>query len=182
MDVETPDALLVERAQAGDARAFTALVDRYYADCLRYATRMLGNAADAEEAVQDAFVRAYRALPRYHERGLARAWLLGILVNRCRTRGGRLTRLHRFLGRLGREPHAAWAAPAAQGAEWAEEVDRALLRLSGPLREAFLLKHVEELSYEEMAKATGAGVSALKMRVKRACAALRAELEEVRHG
>ena len=179
--VETPDALLVERARAGDARAFAALVDRYYADCLRYATRMLGNAADAEEAVQDAFVRAYRALPRYDERGLARAWLLGILVNRCRTLGGRLARLRRYAESFRREPRPL-STPASQGGDWAEEVDRALLRLPAALREAFLLKYVEELSYEEMAGLTGAGVSALKMRVKRACARLREELEEVRDG
>src|SRR5690349_9303743 len=69
--VEIPDALLVERARAGDTRAFQALVDRHYADFLRYATRMLGNPADAEEAVQDALIRAYRALPRYQDQGKA---------------------------------------------------------------------------------------------------------------
>lgn len=180
--VETPDALLVDRARAGDTSAFAALVDRYYADCLRYATRMLGNAADAEEAVQDAFVRAHRALARYEHRGVVRAWLLGILVNRCRTLGARLARRRRYLGLFGREPRAAAYTPAADGAEWGEEVNRALQRLSPQLREAFLLKYVEELSYEEMAELTGAGVSALKMRAKRACEQLRGLLEEVRDG
>lgn len=180
--VETPDALLVERARAGDTSAFAALVDRYYADCLRYATRMLGNAADAEEAVQDAFVRAHRALPRYDERGAVRAWLLGILVNRCRTLGAKLARRRRYLGLFRREPQPVAAPPRADGADWGEEVDRALQRLSPQLREAFLLKYVEELGYEEMAELTGAGVSALKMRAKRACEQLRGMLREVRDG
>lgn len=180
--VETPDALLVDRARAGDTSAFAALVDRHYADCLRYATRMLGNAADAEEAVQDAFVRAHRALPRYDERGAVRAWLLGIVVNRCRTLGAKLARRRRYLGLFGREPRAAAAPPLADGADWGEEVNRALQRLSPQLREAFLLKYVEELGYEQMAELTGAGVSALKMRAKRACEQLRGLLEEVRDG
>ena len=180
--VETPDALLVDRARAGDTSAFAALVDRYYADCLRYATRMLGNPADAEEAVQDAFVRAHRALSRYQDRGVVRAWLLGILVNRCRTLGAKLARRRRYLGLFGREPRPVVAPPSTDGTDWGEEVNRALQRLSPQLREAFLLKYVEELSYEEMAELTGAGVSALKMRAKRACEQLRGMLEEVRDG
>jgi RNA polymerase sigma-70 factor (ECF subfamily) len=62
---------------------------------------------------------------------------------------------------------------------WREEIQRALLMLEEDQREAFLLKHVEELGYEEMAELTGVGVSALKMRVKRACERLRALLQEV---
>ena len=178
--METPDATLVERARAGDADAFGALVNRYYADLLRYATRMLGSRADAEEAVQDAFLRAFRALGRYDHRDRFRGWVLGILVNRCRTFGARRTRRRAVDERYGRE------APAAtrwdEGPEWAEEVDRALLRLPAASREAFLLKYVQELSYEEMAELTGAGVSALKMRVKRACEQLREILREVQHG
>ena len=61
-------------------------------------------------------------------------------------------------------------------------IERALGMLPTEQREAFLLKHVEELSYEEIAKMTGVSVSALKMRVKRACDALRDLLEGVYHG
>jgi RNA polymerase sigma-70 factor (ECF subfamily) len=63
--------------------------------------------------------------------------------------------------------------------EWREEIHRALSRLTAEQREAFLLHHVEGLSYEEMAELTGAGPSALKMRVSRAADRLRAELEGV---
>ena len=62
---------------------------------------------------------------------------------------------------------------------WREEIDIALAALPEEQREAFLMRHVEDLSYEDMSVATGAGVSALKMRVKRACDALRARLTEV---
>jgi len=68
--------------------------------------------------------------------------------------------------------------PEEQNA-WREEIQRALLALDEDQREAFLLKHVEELGYDEIAELTGVGVSALKMRVKRACERLRALLHEV---
>jgi RNA polymerase sigma-70 factor (ECF subfamily) len=63
---------------------------------------------------------------------------------------------------------------------WREEIDRALTRLRPEQREAFLLKYVEELGYDEMSRLTGAGVSALKMRVMRACDRLRELLSDVR--
>ncbi|HUF26831.1 MAG TPA: sigma factor-like helix-turn-helix DNA-binding protein, partial [Gemmatimonadaceae bacterium] len=62
---------------------------------------------------------------------------------------------------------------------WREEIELALAKLEPEQREAFLLKHVDGLEYEEMAEITGAGISALKMRVKRACERLRAMLREV---
>ena len=97
MFVWPSDADLVRRARDGDPAAFEALVDRHYPDCLRYAFRMLGDRADAEEAVQDAFVRAHRSLGRYHERDQFRAWLLRILSNRCRSRAAALRRRLRNL-------------------------------------------------------------------------------------
>ena len=72
---------------------------------------------------------------------------------------------------------AAVAHPEDRSA-WREEIAVALARLAPEQREAFLLKHVEELDYGEMAEITGAGVSALKMRVKRACERLRELLQE----
>ena len=68
--------------------------------------------------------------------------------------------------------------PADRSA-WSEEIDRALAKLRPEQREAFLLKYVEDLGYDEMSKLTGAGVSALKMRVMRACDRLRELLSEV---
>jgi RNA polymerase sigma-70 factor (ECF subfamily) len=67
----------------------------------------------------------------------------------------------------------------ADRAAWREEIDRALLKLRADQREAFLLKYVEELGYDEISQLTGVGVSALKMRVMRACERLRELLSEV---
>ena len=177
---ETADLELIRRAGRGDERAFERLVDRHYASCLRYALHMLGERADAEEAVQDAFVRVWRALPAYEDRERFGGWLYRILINCCRTLAVR--RQRRGLLVVADEALVASAAsrPGAQdAAEWSEEVARALALLPEAQREAFLLHHVEELSYEEMAAITGRGVSALKMRVSRACERLRDLLTEV---
>jgi len=175
--VQPTDAVLVQRVLAGDVESFAVLVERHHERCLRIALRILGNTEDAEETVQDAFVRAYRALGRYEEREQFGAWLTRILVNRCRTAVSRRAR-H---GRTFVDDELAIAAAAtrdgADGGMWRAEVERALAALPAEQREAFVLKHVEELEYEAMAEITGAGVSALKMRVKRARERLRALLE-----
>jgi RNA polymerase sigma-70 factor (ECF subfamily) len=173
------DAMLVRRVLDGDPGAFTALVDRHAAACLRFATRMLGNREDAEDATQEALLRAYRSLGRYEERDVFRTWLFSILVNRCRTAAARRGRRERrFVS--GDAALASLSVPAdASAVEARAEVARAMAALEPEQREAFLLKHVEQLSYEEMAQVTGAGVSALKMRVKRACERMHVLLTEV---
>jgi RNA polymerase sigma-70 factor (ECF subfamily) len=77
---------------------------------------------------------------------------------------------------------SAAVSPLVEHAAWGEEIQRALATLAPDQREAFLLRHVEEFSYVEMAELTGASVSALKMRVNRACEGLRAALKEVYRG
>src|SRR6266516_4332003 len=87
--VGTSDAALVRRVQTGDTGAYADLVARYRDRLGRYALHMLGNREDAEEVLQDAFVRAYRSLARCDDPERFGAWLYGILVNRCRTAGAR---------------------------------------------------------------------------------------------
>jgi RNA polymerase sigma-70 factor (ECF subfamily) len=171
-------SMLVHEARGGDVRAFAALVDAYYARCLRFALHMLASRSDAEEAVQDTFVRVYRALPTYEEREAFEPWLFRILANRCRSAGARERRRAEFV-EYGDVPERPSSAGHDEAIAWREEIGLALAALPNEQREAFLMRHVEDLSYEDMAQATGAGVSALKMRVKRACDALRARLTEV---
>ncbi|HJU65963.1 MAG TPA: RNA polymerase sigma factor [Gemmatimonadaceae bacterium] len=175
------DAALVSRVLGGDAAAYAVLVARYRDRYARFALHMLGNREDAEEALQDAFVRAYRALPRCEDPERFASWLFRILVNRCRTAGARRGRRERSVLLDDEAVARASRDHPAENAAWREEIDRALAQLPAEQREAFLLKYVEELSYEEMAEMTGAGISALKMRVKRACERLRGLLEEVYH-
>ena len=170
-------SLLVGAAQRGDVRAFAELVDAYYARCLRFAMHMLANRSDAEEAVQDTFVRVYRALPGYEEREAFEPWLFRILANRCRSAGARERRRSEFV-EFGEVPERATDRRHDESIAWREEIVRALASLPPEQREAFLMRHVEDLTYDDMAIATGAGISALKMRVKRACDALRLLLTE----
>jgi RNA polymerase sigma-70 factor (ECF subfamily) len=175
---DVSDAAIVRSVLGGNADAYAALVRRHRDAQYRYALRMLGDPDDAEDALQSAFVRAFRSLHSCREPEYFRAWLRQIVVNECRTlgtaRGRRESRLVRDDELLERQA----GNPAEEGGFDLELVQRALDRLPPDLREAFLLKHVEDLSYEQMMDATGAGLSALKMRVKRACEQLRAQLEE----
>ena len=173
------DAMFVRRVLDGDTAAFTMLVDRHAAACTRFAMRMLGNREDAEDALQDSFLRAYRSLARYEERQAFRTWLFQILVNRCRTAAVRRQRRQRMFLVDDNAVASASVRPAAESTELRAELRRAIDALDPDQREAFLLKHVEQLSYDEMAEATGIGVSALKMRVKRACDRMQWLLREV---
>ena len=173
------DAVIVARVLRGDVEAFRVLVERYRDRYARYAVHMLGNREDAEEALQDAFTRAYRSLARCEDPERFGAWLFRILVNRCRTIGARRGRRSKtFVVDEGALLDAAIDHPA-DSAAWREEIERALRQLRAEQREAFLLKYVEELGYDEMSQLTGVGVSALKMRVMRACERLRELLSEV---
>lgn len=179
--VETSDAELVRRVRAGDIGAYGALVARYRDRLGRYAVHMIGVREDAEEALQDAFVRAFRSLARCDDPERFGAWLYGILVNRCRTTGARAARRRRMFVRDDDALHDAAHPDRSAGFDWGDAVERALARLAPEYREAFLLKHVEDLEYEEIARLTGAGVSALKMRVKRAREQLQVILSEAEH-
>ena len=174
------DSAIVKRVLDGHADAYALLVDRYHERSIRYARSMLNDPRDAEEAVQDAFVRAYRSLARYEDSERFGAWLMRILLNRCRTAGSQLDRRNKLFIMGDDADQSAGEAHPAERTAWREEIDRALAMLDADQREAFLLKHVEDLDYEEMSEITGAGISALKMRVKRACERLRDMLREVR--
>ena len=176
------DAAIVARVLAGDSEAYAVLVKRYRAQFARFAVRMLGNPEDAEEALQDALIRAYRSLAKCDDPERFGQWLFQILANRCRTAGARRGRREQTFVRDEIALFDAAQDHPEDRAAWREEIQRALLMLEEDQREAFLLKHVEDLGYEEIAELTGVGVSALKMRVKRACERLRVLLHEVNNG
>ncbi len=171
------DAELIARTRAGDPDAFGTLVSRYYEACWRFAYHMLGERADAEDVVQETYLRAYLAIGRYDERDQFRGWLFRILTNQCRnalTSRGRRTR--RFVqDEVALDTAAAPASGLSLGVEDAA-LARALTQLDPNQREALLLKYAEGLEYTEMSAMTGVGESALKMRVKRGVERLRGML------
>jgi RNA polymerase sigma-70 factor (ECF subfamily) len=175
---EEPDAAFVRRVVAGDVDAFAILVQRYRPRCGRFAAQMMGSVEDAEEVVQESFVRAFRALRSCDPERFG-AWLFRIVANRCRTARLRRSRREKLVLVSDDALRHASVGHGQDDVAWREEISRALATLPVEQREAFLLKHVEDLSYEEMAVITRTGVSALKMRVKRACDRLRVLLAEV---
>ena len=172
------DRAIIQLVVSGDVEAFSRLVDRHYERCARIAVRILGNREDAEEAIQDAFLRAFKALGDYEEREQFSPWLTRILVNQCRTVLARSRRRDALFPDL--DPIAMNFAVDANASDgvW-PELEGALAQLPIEQREAIVLKYADDLTYEEMSRITGAGESALKMRVQRAFARLRAILQEV---
>ncbi|HXM38634.1 MAG TPA: RNA polymerase sigma factor [Gemmatimonadales bacterium] len=173
------DVEVVARILGGDGEAFGILIRRYEPGLLRFATRMLGSPDAAADAVAESLVRAYRHLAQCRDPAHLRSWLYRITGNRCRSH---LARRRTNDISLDDAPPLADAADVWVTLERGEQVvlvERALAALPAEKREAFVLKHVEGMSYEEMAAATGARIPTLKMRVHRAREALLAALEEL---
>jgi RNA polymerase sigma-70 factor (ECF subfamily) len=175
------DEELIAAVLAGDVDAFGGLVRRYQDTCMRFAVRMLGSRVDADDALQSAFMRAFRNLRSCREPERFGGWLYQIVVNECRTYATRQRRRElRFTPATDAIERAV--APGSEietESDIGGHIEQALGSLPADQREAFLLKHVEELTYEEMAEMTGVSVPALKMRVKRACDGLRNLLDGV---
>jgi RNA polymerase sigma-70 factor (ECF subfamily) len=174
------DLAIINRVLDGDVEAYARLVDRHYDRCARIAVRIVGNREDAEDALQDAFLRAFNALGDYEERERFSAWLTRIVVNQCRTVLARTRRREAVF--LDVDPLGLSLATEERGDSNAwPDLEHALARLPDAQREALVLRFADDLTYEEMARITGAGESALKMRVQRAFSRLRALLSEVAH-
>ena len=179
MAIQRSDDRLVAQVLSGDLDAFTQLVHRHRDDHMRFAVRMLGNRLDADEALQSAWLRAFRHLHRCADPARFGAWVFAIVANECRTAASRRARRERRVVDDAAILETEAVDDGSDARATREEIERALDELPPEQREAFILKHVDQMSYEEMADITGVGVSALKMRVKRACERLRELLEEV---
>jgi RNA polymerase sigma-70 factor, ECF subfamily len=180
MDVRAApsDAEVVARVLGGDTEAFGLVIQRYEAGLLRFAARMLGSRDAAADAVAEGFVRAFRHLASCREPARLRTWLYRIVANRCKSH---LARRSDATMSLDDAPPVADPSDAETALEQREQValvERALAQLSQDKREAFVLKHVEGMSYEEIAAVTGERIPTLKMRVHRAREALLKALEE----
>ncbi|MEP6832774.1 MAG: RNA polymerase sigma factor [Gemmatimonas sp.] len=167
----------LQGAKRGDRHAFAALVELLHPRAMRYATHMVGNSEDAEEAVQDAFVRVYDNLSKFRDDAAFDPWFFRILANRCRTLLAKRKRRYAVI-EYGDLPNNA-STPASTSDEFAAEIQYVLNQLPAEQREAFLLRHIEDMEYEAIAAITGVGLSAVRMRVKRACDVLRSELNAV---
>jgi RNA polymerase sigma-70 factor (ECF subfamily) len=178
---QSKDAAAVAAVLAGNVDAFAVIIDRYRDAFTRYAVRMLGSREDADDALQSAFVRAFRHLDRCRNPDRLGAWLYQIVINECRTLAVRRGRRDLRLVRDERELDGLVAEQGEADLPLRARIEAAVAQLEPGQREAFILKHVEELSYEQMRQITGVGEAALKMRVKRARDRLKELLQGVRH-
>lgn len=155
MSVSPDDWTLIRESRGGVTRAYGSLVRRYERGALAYAGALLGDDTEAEDAVQDAFVRAYRSLDRLEEGSAFGPWLRVIVRNLC------LDRLKSARWRREREWPEEGPAPAArepdahrevERAELARRVHEAVRRLSREHREVLVLREMDGLGYAEIAR------------------------------
>ena len=171
------ERLLVEAHNGGDIDAFASIVTEYSPSLYAHAVMRLGEARAAEDAVQETFLRAYRAMPRFDGEFHLRAWLHRILTNVCFDEGDRRRREIRTLDRM-----AAFVDPSMPPPDEVIDLDRAfaqqevataLAALPDAYREALELRYVDQLSFREVADATGVSEENARARVHRGRAALR---------
>ena len=175
---------LVRRARGGDTEAFRAIVEAHSRPLFRAAWRILGDAEGAEDAVQEAFLRAWRALASFDEEAELSTWLYRIAVNAAidQRRGRR--RRQAVAAPLALDLDGAVVAHSAEpdphrravSGEIARRTRAALERLPDAERTALLLRHFEGRSIAEIARALGRGENAAKQTVFRAVRKLRAAL------
>jgi RNA polymerase sigma-70 factor, ECF subfamily len=160
-------------ALARDADSFSRLIEPLLGQAYRLAAVMLDDRSAAEDAVQDASVKAWRKFPQLRDEAVLRSWFLSIVANECRM--ARRTRWWSVM-KVG-----DMREPTPTGAESETDLHRALLRLSPDERLALVLHFYLDLPLEELARTLGVGPSAAKSRVYRAVKRLRADLtmEEV---
>ena len=170
------DQAIIDRVLAGEQGAFATLIGRYSDPLYRHAVGMTGSPDDAADILQNSFIKAYQHLGEV--RGRFDAWVFRIVANGCKDWLKNIRRTH--LSYEEDDQPSGYETPEEEldRGELRSDLDEALTTLPSSLREAFVMKHVEGRSYEEMAELLQTSVGALKMRVHRAREALQKLLEE----
>jgi RNA polymerase sigma factor (sigma-70 family) len=180
-DRPPPEEELVARAKRGELDAYEEIVRMHQTIAFRTAWVITGSAADAEEAAQDAFVKAHRALARFKEGAPFRPWLLTIVANEARNRARAAGRRERLPLRVAEERRPGGAVPSPEAAllvsEQRQELLAALGRLSENDREAIACRFFLELSEAETAAALDCPRGTVKSRLSRALDRLRVQME-----
>ena len=195
---EREDALLCAY-RAGDVSAFDGLVELYSAKLYRVAYMLLENKQDAEEVVQDAFVRAYKALPSFRGDSSFETWMHRITLNLARNR-------FHWNKRRGMGLHISLSTPQLSDLdqtgpvqdmdlpdvtmqpdqelathELENDIESIINALPDKFRESLLLRHQQEMSYEAIAQATGVPINTVKTRIKRARELLKEGLAQLEY-
>ena len=170
---DTSDRALMRRLRRGDERALTRLVLRHSGRMLAVAARLLGSRADAEDAVQRAFIRCHTHARDYRPEWSVSTWLYRILTNAC------VDEIRRRRARPEEPmPERTFATAPGPGPEARLDLARGLARVPTEARILLTLRYVEGLSYGELARVRGISVNTVKSQLKRGKEILRAALEE----
>jgi RNA polymerase sigma-70 factor (ECF subfamily) len=176
------DVDIVELVQSGDRKAFSVLIERHKDRAMALAVRMLRNRQDAEEALQDAFVRAYQALPRFEGRSSFGTWFYRIVFNVCSSALERRgTEVHVSMQNETDDGAAVLEIPSAdlppdlqlESTEAQKIVQEEVERLPEVYASTFTLFVVQEMSYDEIVEVTGLPLGTVKARLFRARMMLR---------
>ena len=181
VDRPLQEAELVERAKRGDLRAWETIVREYQGIAFRTAYLLSGSAADAEEAAQDGFVKAYGALGRFRRGAPLKPWLLRIVANEARNRRRSAGRREALAVRAAAQVRPGDAVPSPEAALLAGDERERLLEAVNALPEdhrlAIACRYFLDLSEEDTAAALGIRRGTVKSRLARALARLRESLE-----
>ncbi len=173
----------LEFCKQGRKEAFRPLVDAYFARLVRVARAVVGDAEEARDLVQEAFIAAYRALDTFTLGRPFYPWMRGILMNRCkvylRTRRRAAARSRAAAERPGHWVLGAAVSPAPERRRVADLMRRAMSELDDDDREILVLKHIEGYSYDELAEALGIGSGTVASRLYRARGRLKKALEKL---
>ena len=169
---ERDDAALVAAVLAGDQRAFTQLMRRHKDSLYRFVRGYVGDASEADDLVQEAFVAAWHALARYDRQRSFGIWLKRIAINKCRDwRRRRVVREFFYKAEDINRPGLDIAQPITSANEREDELswlDNAIAALPSNLKEPLLLSLTEDLSHRDIAEALGITAKAVEVRIYRA--------------
>jgi RNA polymerase sigma-70 factor (ECF subfamily) len=182
-DTPPGDADLLRRAGAGDRHAFERLLTRHGDALFRFATRTCGSDREAEDAVQDGLLSAWKGAGTYRGESSARTWLFQVVIHACRRRH------RRRAGEPERHAEVEEAEALSSGERAADDrladrqvgaaMEQALAALGEEAREVLVLRDVEGLSGEEAASALGLSLAAMKSRLHRARLELKERVEAI---
>lgn len=182
-EIDPDEAHLVQLARRGDAYAWESLVRAHQEPVFRLAYLILGDPDEAEDAAQEAFIRAYRALERFDLQRPLRPWLLSIGANLARNRRRSIGRYFAALRRRAQmEPPNASGAEEQSSKKWqAQQVWQAVQQLSQSDQQVVFLRFFLELSVEETAQAIEVAPGTVKSRLHRALERLRTIIDKDYH-
>jgi len=163
--VQAEDAILVRRCLKGDEPAVQALIERFQSDVLGLCVRLLQHRQDAEDVMQEVFLRIFRSLKRWDSSRPLKPWIMGITVNRCRTLMAQRSRRPELADYL---QDVASREPVDDGSELVREIQSALKELRWEYCSVFVMYHEQGLPYEDIAEAMEKPVGTVKTWLHRA--------------